>query len=834
MPAGGELAALFARRAQPTDEDNDSAVGVTESMEAIRVPQSPTRAPAPSTRPPILSSPVRLPPPQMPAAASDEPPAKASTASQNEDLKAKFESRNLEVGIPTPTFLANARANLKKPGQKLDVVNSGYSSDSDAMNKIASSKHNYSSDSETPSKKFEKSVSASGPVRGSSFRNSTAADNSTSISVGRSFTSDTGGKEKAGYGYAKSNSFKNDSSLRSASSSIDDSTIQRSNSFKDKAQEMQKNQRHLRTKSACSSNDLPVDEAAAAAASAIASSVRKNHTRSNSESGITKTDTLAARRSRMVAARGPSGKDVLSPNSSSISETTATSIAGKHKKSSPSNCRREKLLARVRASQGSNNGKINKPKAINTGADTSTAFDASKTSIISPKRDEFEVLFADDDNALTFEQLPDNCIDSKGSIDSISNEMLLHQQYALNTSTSTNGSSATLPTANIKPKIANTKKLTPDRGGSGRESKEESRLHNASTPKIRGNGNYRRETYENDMEVIGENHNNQGNNNNSQMNIKSVPSGESGATPIPSFQQQKLQQQKQQQIDLPQELRQYPPQSTPRRDSISQAYPLRQSPSQMSQMSGITTPSCFPQDFPMVPSSGIGHFQQLQQPMLVGSPIHETASSEESGMLGVGQQSNNMVVAPSAFSPGIEAENRRLRDQLTSVTQRLEEKDAIISQLMKRIGDLESMDLRKMNITASFGQETTQSSQLSSSAWDSSQQSFPNTFSQRSSHDTESAFSNAMSVPASPGMRSSSTPKGGQQKKPNLHRSRSSGGGASMSKASPNTIQTSSTASVTTANSSVSRSKPRSGSLSGSGRRSRKSKSSNDDRKFVC
>jgi hypothetical protein len=44
----------------------------------------------------------------------------------------------------------------------------------------------------------------------------------------------------------------------------------------------------------------------------------------------------------------------------------------------------------------------------------------------------------------------------------------------------------------------------------------------------------------------------------------------------------------------------------------------------------------------------------------------------------------------SAFSSGFENENRRLREQIGVMQKKLDEKDAIISQLMKRIGDLES------------------------------------------------------------------------------------------------------------------------------------------------
>jgi hypothetical protein len=62
------------------------------------------------------------------------------------------------------------------------------------------------------------------------------------------------------------------------------------------------------------------------------------------------------------------------------------------------------------------------------------------------------------------------------------------------------------------------------------------------------------------------------------------------------------------------------------------------------------------------------------------------------GFVNVGN--NNLSSSPrdiglSAFSTRVENENRRLREQLNAAQKKVEEKDAIISQLMKRIADLE-------------------------------------------------------------------------------------------------------------------------------------------------
>ena len=85
--------------------------------------------------------------------------------------------------------------------------------------------------------------------------------------------------------------------------------------------------------------------------------------------------------------------------------------------------------------------------------------------------------------------------------------------------------------------------------------------------------------------------------------------------------------------------------------------------------------------------------------MLVGmGPIHKTfhenASTGEDIVDGMAAEQvatgGTKGDSSSAIFWGMEAENRRLRDQLGSVQKRLGEKDSIISQLMKRIGDLES------------------------------------------------------------------------------------------------------------------------------------------------
>jgi len=730
MPASGELAALFAKRGIGDDDETDSnneEAACNEAKGEITIPSTTAGLPPRSSTTDISSSTMQ--PPTAAAEEVDTPsqpineegPIKITNLIHNAEVKAVFDERNLEAGIPTPSFLADMRKNLKKPGEKRSsttptpqskVGGGGYSSDSDAMKK-------------------------------------------------KKDTSDDNVDKKGKSGNTNYNS---DSEIKTALSS--------SSNLLSKS--LKKQPTASTSASTCSSdNEVPMDEEKITATA--------------------KHGTLAARRSRMVASR--------TAMSSSASSTTSDPNSKPPPKKSPSQARKERLLARIRASNASTSG--------NKSVESNEVFDASKTSIISPKSDEFEVCFADDNMPPTHN--PYLTSDTKNeSIDSIGNE--LNESY---------GSAATLPTNNIqsKVKISMTKSnrsCTP----------EKSRLQNAATPKIRGNSNFAR--YEDKEEKVNEGTTTTGlitSQSSSQPQTSPIKQNPS-PTKLSSFQEQ----QQQQQLETDYVA------STPRR-AINELYPMRQSPSQLSQMSGLTTPSCFPQEL----TAPLGGHSHLQQPMLIGGPIHEAASFKSDqldNVVGVGGGS-------SAFSPGVEAENRRLREQVGTMAQKLEEKDAIISQLMKRIADLEmnnsaargAAQAQHVNTTFVMDQgrsPSNVSSHVSSSLWDQSQLQGSTTRSQtsgsafhqpvrknnsdvRSSVDSTSA---CLSMPSqSPSIKSTSLQKKSKQ------RGRSSGG------------STPSTASVTTTNSSKSgkRTTTRSRSKSSRTGGSQKSKKKDDDeRKFVC
>lgn len=252
--------------------------------------------------------------------------------------------------------------------------------------------------------------------------------------------------------------------------------------------------------------------------------------------------------------------------------------------------------------------------------------------------------------------------------------------------------------------------------------------------------------------------------------------------------------------------------------NIHHTYPLNErAPSTISAISGLSNPSCFPQD-------------HLQQPMLGGgstgfnshsgssafmnaaaikeSTSFNSANSGMSGLNGVGNSgcgggfgnvsNNNLSSSPrgiglSAFSSGVENENRRLREQLNAAQKKVEEKDAIISQLMKRIADLEHSHAvasisgsaprevnSKTNGIRSYSMD--QDSYAMSSLWDHSRPASDVYAPAPSFHANRSPSADAESISMSSPPLSVKT----------------------ITKQSPITTLTSSTASVTTANSSKS------------------------------
>jgi len=120
-----------------------------------------------------------------------------------------------------------------------------------------------------------------------------------------------------------------------------------------------------------------------------------------------------------------------------------------------------------------------------------------------------------------------------------------------------------------------------------------------------------------------------------------------------------------------------------------QPYAVTRSPSQGSQMSAITTPSCFPQDHVVAYPTASGGQHGVNKPILEAI---DSFGNSASGSTPTSKSTNEEMI--------------HLREQMKEFKQKLAEKDAIISQLMKRISDLEqSNPLGKVVVGGGYQQQ---------------------------------------------------------------------------------------------------------------------------------
>lgn len=357
-------------------------------------------------------------------------------------------------------------------------------------------------------------------------------------------------------------------------------------------------------------------------------------------------DLMAARRSRMVASRsaksdnsvgfGDDGGGGTSNNtkkavndSTSLSINTSTSQAGtpaalNNQKSpeppvTPSSARREKLRARVRASSH------HQLKATSSSqSNVSDEMSASKIYISSPKKDEFEMSFFD----ANYSGLIPN-FDTNGTDQYQQKQTLIQQPHfglradsveSIYKDLQATSTGSTVKTANNSSQH------------SGADDRIVFREHNAITPKVCGSQHLVYEAEEEEKYATEEG---------VRTHLIARPGGK---------------------------IRRQSSNGSIEQDSNFSSYALTRSPSQGSQMSAITTPSCFPQDtavFPSVSSNWAHH----EKPILEVDSFGNSASG--------------------STAKSVNDEANLLREQMKELKKKLVEKDAIISQLMKRISDLE-------------------------------------------------------------------------------------------------------------------------------------------------
>ena len=353
-------------------------------------------------------------------------------------------------------------------------------------------------------------------------------------------------------------------------------------------------------------------------------------------------DLMAARRSRMVATRSTKSAaaaaatapvDSEPVNNSSISSGDNQDVS----KSAPTTpSRKDKLRARVRA----NHLKTLTPVQSKLDPDE---LSVGKVYISSPTNDEFELSFFETNHPSPIPELND------GGGHGDQRQKLMQQHFELRSESidsvykdlHTTSTGSTIKTGNNS--SANNSSAVSGVGGVGggvADSTTAFREHNASTPKISGSQHSRyddeeEEVYDETFAMV-------------DPTNRARPGGlhhrETSMGSVDEY-------------------------------NLSQPFAVTRSPSQGSQLSAITTPSCFPQDNISFPAFGInGHGRSMSNNWTHEKPILEI---------------NESFGHSASGSTGKHSGNDEMREQMMEFKKKLEEKDAIISQLMKRISDLE-------------------------------------------------------------------------------------------------------------------------------------------------
>ncbi|KAL7450622.1 hypothetical protein ACHAWC_002510 [Mediolabrus comicus] len=347
-------------------------------------------------------------------------------------------------------------------------------------------------------------------------------------------------------------------------------------------------------------------------------------------------DLMAARRSRMVATRSTKSAAAAAATASAIPADSGHVNSDNQdvSKSAPTTpSRKDKLRARVRA----NHLKSLTPVQSKLDPDE---LSVGKVYISSPTNDEFELSFFETNHPSPIPELND------GGGHGDQRQKLMQQHFELRSESidsvykdlHTTSTGSTIKTGNNS--SANNSSAVSGVVGGGVTDSTAFREHNASTPKISGSQHSRyddedEEVYDETFAMV-------------DPTNRARPGGlhhrETSMGSVDEY-------------------------------NLSQPFAVTRSPSQGSQLSAITTPSCFPQDNISFPAFGInGHGRSMSNNWTHEKPILEI---------------NESFGHSASGSTGKHSGNDEMREQMMEFKKKLEEKDAIISQLMKRISDLE-------------------------------------------------------------------------------------------------------------------------------------------------
>eukprot|EP00985_Skeletonema_marinoi_P021259 scaffold12950_cov169-Skeletonema_marinoi.AAC.5 len=586
--SSGELAAILEARKKIANGDSGSSNTMTPPRPTAVAATTPFASPSSVVAPSTLSTPKANTTPKFPLPSPNTSTTPSTTTTpltsaspvRNKTLTATFESRDLEVGIPTPGFLQDVRKNLKRPCEKKIVAN------------------------------LPAAATATTAANGG-------------VASGGSATA-----EKAKQTIVQEQRDEGEGGLASSSSSSTKTSSTRDQSHQDLM--AVRRSRMVASRSAKSDNS-------------VGGGTPTNKININNNNNAFRSP---AKSDNSIGGGGtPTNKTakskILSINASTTPSGTS-SVGGTPAPVTPASARRVKLRAKIRASSSTNRFRNNNGlQILQTDLSADDVSSSGKIIISSPTKDEFEMSFFDA-NHPPGPAIPDLDRTNIGNDQrqKIIKKVQQTNHFELRTDSVDSiykDLHATSTGSTLK--TANNSSLS-----SGFRDRD---CHRASTPKICGS-----QHSEYDEKDVHE-------------EKKYAMVGGVG---------------------------------THRRESSHgssdpynhlQPYAVTRSPSQGSQMSAITTPSCFPQDHVVAYPTASGGQHGVNKPILEAI---DSFGNSASGSTPTSKSTNEEMI--------------HLREQMKEFKQKLAEKDAIISQLMKRISDLEqSNPLGKVVVGGGYQQQ---------------------------------------------------------------------------------------------------------------------------------
>mmetsp|Transcript_37791 Transcript_37791/g.77325 ORF Transcript_37791/g.77325 Transcript_37791/m.77325 type:complete len:685 (-) Transcript_37791:167-2221(-) len=586
--SSGELAAILQARKKIANGDSGSSNTMTPPRPTAVAATTPLASPSSVVAPSTISTPKAKSTPKFPLSSPNTSTTPSTTTTpltsaspvRNKTLTATFESRDLEVGIPTPGFLQDVRKNLKRPGEKKIVANLP------AATATTAAKGGVASGGSATAEKVKQTI-----VQEQRDEGEGGLASSSSSSTKTSSTRDQSHQDLMASRRSRmvaSRSAKSDNSVGGGTPTNKINVNNNNNAFRSPA-------------------------------------------KSDNSIGGGGTPTNKTAKSNILSINA----STQSSGTSSVGGTPAAPVT-------PASARREKLRAKIRASSSTNRFRNNNGlQILQTDLSADDVSSSGKIIISSPTKDEFEMSFFDA-NHPPGPAIPDLDRTNIGNDQrqKIIKKVQQTNHFELRTDSIDSiykDLHATSTGSTLK--TANNSSLS-----SGFRDRD---CHRASTPKICGSQHSEydeKDVYEEKKySMVG------------GVGTHRRESSHGSSDPYNHL----------------------------------QPYAVTRSPSQGSQMSAITTPSCFPQDHVVAYPTASGGQHGVNKPILEAI---DSFGNSASGSTPTSKSTNEEMI--------------HLREQMKEFKQKLAEKDAIISQLMKRISDLEqSNPLGKVVVGGGYQQQ---------------------------------------------------------------------------------------------------------------------------------